>query len=240
MRSSGWRRNEEDAAGERLGGFIDGSVVATGLGPEEVAPFLVYALFEQGMAHLTHRLLFHAAVVAKDGRALLLPAASGSGKSTLAAALAVSGWTYLSDELAVIDPRTLRVESFPLPVGLKDKSMAPLRPLIPNVAALPRHVRADGTGVRYFRPPRVATEAGLPVAALVFPRFRPKADAQCTPLPPLEALRRLAATGSSARALGRDDIQAMLKLAQRPSFSLGFGDLGTAVEALENLAKGSC
>jgi len=50
----------------------------------------------------------HAGVLYRDGRALLLPAPSGSGKSTLVAALVQRGWTYGSDEGALMVPATWR------------------------------------------------------------------------------------------------------------------------------------
>ena len=226
---------EGSSHGPAFCGYENGIAVQDGLGANGVIPFLIYALFDKGMAALAHRLLFHAAVVAKDGRALLLPARSGSGKSTLAAALCAAGWTYLSDELAVVDPATLQVEPFALPLGLKDKSVTPLAPFIPEVAELPRHIRSDGVGVRYLPPPRVAKEA-LPVQALIFPRFSPGSEPRLASLDPLQALEGLAETGSSSRPLAAEDIRAMLALARRPAYTLAFDDLPTAVRRLASIA----
>jgi len=53
-------------------------------------------------------LALHAGVLYRDGSALLLPAPSGSGKSTLVAALVQRGWTYGSDEGALMVPATWR------------------------------------------------------------------------------------------------------------------------------------
>ncbi len=46
----------------------------------------------------------HAAVLARDGRALLAFGATGSGKSTLALAGARHGWDVLSDDIALVAP----------------------------------------------------------------------------------------------------------------------------------------
>jgi len=213
--------------------YADGNCIAENLAPDAVIPFLVYALFHHGLAGLDRYLLFHAAVLARRGQALLLAAPSGSGKSTLAAVLAASGWTYLSDELAVVDPETLGVAPFALPIGLKDKSMAALADFIPDVADHPRHIRGDGTGVRYLAPPAAPQGTHLPVAALVFPRYTAGAAAAVTALKPLEALRSLADTGSSARPLAAQDVDAMLRLASLPSYRLAFSDLKTALEGIE-------
>ena len=47
-------------------------------------------------------LLVHAAVLERDGRAVVMPGPSGVGKSTLCAALVARGWRLLSDEVAMI------------------------------------------------------------------------------------------------------------------------------------------
>ena len=215
--------------------YENGITSEGGLARNQVVPFLIYKLFEHRMAGLNHRLLFHAAVVARDGQAMLLPAQSGSGKSTLSAALAASGWTYLSDELALVDPAALCVEPFALPIGLKDKSMAALAPFIPDVINLARHIRIDDIGVRYLAAPKVLTNDCLPIKALVYPRYSNNASTQLTELPPLDSLAVLATTGSSARPLISSDVQAMLKMASLPSSRLEFSDLSQAVHLLNDL-----
>ncbi len=67
------------------------------------------AMLEWGMnwcvwLNLSHWLIFHAAMLERNGGGLILAADSGVGKSTLAAGLAFSGWRLLSDELTLIDP----------------------------------------------------------------------------------------------------------------------------------------
>ena len=213
--------------------FENGIRAEDGRAQNEVVPWLIYKLFDHGLAGLNHRLLFHAAVVARDGRALLLPAVSGSGKSTLAAALAASGWVYLSDELAVVDPQTLSVEPFTLPIGLKDKSMAVLKAYMPEVEDLPRHIRNDGIGLRYFTPPGAAAKGSLPIQALIFPRHSSADATKMTVLRPLESLAQLALTGSSARPLVSKDVAAILQLASLPGYRLVFSDLKAALEQLD-------
>jgi HprK-related kinase A len=56
-----------------------------------------FALLEWGLnwcvaGHAHHYLMLHAAVLERNGRALVLPGDPGAGKSTLTAALMLSGW----------------------------------------------------------------------------------------------------------------------------------------------------
>lgn len=89
------------------------------------ASCLLFALQQDivvGIQRLRHDLLFvHAAVVQCDGRAFLLAAPSGSGKSTLCWALLHHGFRLMSDELAPVEPQTLRIKPFPLAVTLKSR-----------------------------------------------------------------------------------------------------------------------
>src|SRR5689334_5746793 len=62
----------------------------------------------------------HAAVLAFRDHAIALVAPSGFGKSTTTWALLHHGFKYLSDEIAPIDPRTLRVLPFPRALCLKN------------------------------------------------------------------------------------------------------------------------
>jgi hypothetical protein len=62
----------------------------------------------------------HAGVVARDGRALVIPGHSFSGKTTLVAALVSTGATYCSDEYAVLD-RNGRVHPYARRLSFRDQ-----------------------------------------------------------------------------------------------------------------------
>jgi HprK-related kinase A len=99
-------------------------------------------------------LIIHAAAVEKNGLVAILPAPPGSGKSTLAAALALSGWRLLSDELTLIDRKTGLIQPLPRPVSLKNQSIDIIRQFDPEVFInRASHDTAKGT-VAHMRPPR--------------------------------------------------------------------------------------
>ncbi len=86
------------------------------------------ALFEWSLNwcvgdHAHRWVAVHAAVVERNGRAIILSGVSGAGKSTLCAALVLAGWRLLSDEFALIDPHTGLLSPLPRPVSLKNASI---------------------------------------------------------------------------------------------------------------------
>ncbi len=220
--SSGWMLTGPD---ESVGGLAE----------EEVLPWMLTMLFAELCKRQPHQLLLHAATLCRDGRLLLLPGESAFGKSTLAAALATHGWKLYSDELAPLNPETLTVAPFLLPAGIKSRSLSALQSYYPDLTAQAACRRADGQLVRYLATSQISLAAPdanpAPVAALIFPRYRPDAVTCLTRLTPLQALERLAQTGSSERPLRSIDVEALLALAgQRPCWSLDYCNLEEAIK----------
>ena len=97
---------------------------------------LLHGVVKLLMAARSDLLWIHGGVAAHDGRALLLAATTGQGKSTVIAELLRCGWTYLSDEVAPIDPVTCRVFPFPVTPHMRVGHQANLRPA--EVQQLPK------------------------------------------------------------------------------------------------------
>ncbi|MCU0811061.1 MAG: HprK-related kinase A [Thiobacillaceae bacterium] len=115
-------------------------------------PMLEWGLNWCVSTHAHQYLMIHAAVVERNGRAAILPAPSGSGKSTLVAALMLSGWRLLSDELALIDRKTGWVHAMPRPICLKNESIPLIKAFSPDAFfSRALHDSAKGT-VAYLRP----------------------------------------------------------------------------------------
>lgn len=139
-----------------------------------------HALMEWAMnwcisAHAHQFLILHAAVLERGGAALVMPAPPGSGKSTLCAALALSGWRLLSDELALVEPASGRIWPLCRPVSLKNRSIDVIRALAPDAVfgrvaegtakGSVAHLRVNGADVA-----RMDEPAGA--GWVVFPRYQ--------------------------------------------------------------------
>ena len=77
-------------------------------------------------------LALHAAVLERDGHAVIMPAPPGSGKSTLCAGLASRGWRLLSDELTLISPVDGLIAPLGRPISLKNHSLDVIRKFAPG------------------------------------------------------------------------------------------------------------
>ena len=131
----------------------------------------------------------HAAAVARNGNALLLPGSTGAGKTTLAVALASDGFQLLADDMVFLDGSGRTVHGFPDELDLSEETVRAF-PHLKTMTSL-----EQGWPKRRLPPSRAfpVIEKAPAVSALVFPRVSPDADPQLSTLAPGEALQRLVA-----------------------------------------------
>lgn len=187
-------------------------------------------------------LVLHAAVLERNGRALVMPAPSGSGKSTLCAALLFHGWRLLSDELALIDPTTGQLQPMPRAVSLKNASIEVMQAFAGPALQFGSVVHDTVKGrVGHFAPPRASVlrgdEAVLP-AWVVFPRFVAGSPAQMTPLSRGQTLMRLIENAFNYNVHGAAGFQALADLVQASHCAqYHYSDLAQAMRDFERLAE---
>ncbi len=163
---------------------------------DDHAPFLPYprhmavAVLEWGLNWCIHSfafqyLVFHAAVIEKDGRAAVMPGLPGAGKSTLAAALVNRGWRLISDEFAVIRHDDGRLMPLARPVSLKNRSIEVIGAFAPDAVIGPVSAETHKGNVAHMRPPadsvRRMDEPALP-AWVIFPRYEAGAATRLAPV----------------------------------------------------------
>lgn len=123
----------------------------------------------------------HAGCSALRDGAVILPGSWGRGKSTLVQQLCKNGWSFLSDDVAPIDPRTGMAIPFPGTPQIRERSERVL--LRDEIGSLSKSaVPID--------PQRVGVGA-VPVSGIVFPHFTPGAETRFEVVPPAQAVGEL-------------------------------------------------
>ena len=191
-------------------------------------------------AQAHHQVMIHAAVLERDGRAVVLPGTPGAGKSTLCAGLAHRGWRLLSDEFALLRPADGLLVPWPRPISLKNVSIDVIRAFAPD-ARLGRSIPDTTKGtVALLRPPpesrRRMRETAVP-AWLVFPGYRAGEPARFTPMPRARAFHRLAQMSFNYDMLGAAGFDTLRRMVDGcDTFEFIYGELEDAVKLFEDLA----
>jgi HprK-related kinase A len=185
-------------------------------------------------------LILHAAVVERNGFALVLPAPPGSGKSTLCTGLVFRGWRLLSDELALIRPETGEIVPLARPISLKNESINVIRRFAPDaVMGQPCEGSTKGTIVLVKPPTASIDRIDLPALPrwIVFPRYQAGASLQFTPRAKGAAFIELGTNAMNYNVLGELGFDAMGDLIARSDVAdFVYSDLEEAVGFFSHLA----
>lgn len=205
-----------------------------------------YALLEWGLnwciaGHAHHYLLLHAAVLERNGHAIVMPADPGAGKSTLTAALALHGYRLLSDELALIDRDTGQLVPLARPVNLKNDSIDIVRKLSSDaVLGEPARDTHKGT-VAHLRPPAASVQAAdrqARPAFVVFPRWQADAPATLTPRARSDAFMHAAHHAFNYELLGSTGFDLMADLIDRSEcHDFRYSRLSEALAVFDGLTR---
>lgn len=186
-------------------------------------------------------LMLHAAVAARHGLALLLPAPSGSGKSTLVAGLISAGFDYLSDEVAAINPSAGTLSPFARSVALKAGGRAALRAAFPSAELRASGRRFERERVWFLRPP-TETIPPEPLRArwVVLPRYVSRQPSRLRPIPRSEALSLFLRQSFNVGDYGGAGVSRLVDLLRGADcLSLEGGDLLGAIGLLRQLTDGA-
>lgn len=207
-----------------------------------------YPMLEWGLnwciaSHSHQFLIIHAAVVEKNGMAVIMPAPPGSGKSTLCAGLVSRGWRLLSDELTLINLQTGLIQAMSRPINLKNKSIDVIRHFQPDaVMTKPVADTKKGT-VALLRPPtesvRRVSEPARP-AWIVFPKYQPNAPATFSPYSKAHTCLRVANESFNYDIHGQNGFAAVTRLVDGcKCYEFAYGELEDAVREFSQLVETS-
>ncbi len=149
-----------------------------------------FAMFEWGLNwcianHAHQYLIVHAAVVEKEGRAIIFPGSPGSGKSTLCAGLVSQGWRLLSDEMALLSLEDGLITPVPRPVSLKNQSIDIVKSLSDQIYVGESVYDTSKGTVAHMKVPSQDIEMSVERAtahAVVFPKYQAGSKTLLTPL----------------------------------------------------------
>ena len=185
-------------------------------------------------------LIFHAATVERDGKAVIMPAPSGSGKSTLCAALIHRGWRLISDELALISLVDQTVVPLARPVSLKNSSISIIQSYAPE--AVMSNVTLDtvkGAVAHMKVPDGHVMNMSMPAkpAWIIFPKYVAGAAPQLGPVSRAQTLVELSRNSFNYALHGKTGFDTLAKLLETcDCFTFEYSQLDDAVEAFDNLA----
>lgn len=177
-------------------------------------------------------LMLHAAVVARDAGALILPGVPGAGKSTLTAYLMHRGWRLFSDEFTLLEPDSLALRPFPRLIPLKNESIDVIAREVPEARFGPRIPNTRKGLVSHLRPGAdhlARMHEGARPRLVVFPRFAAGAATELVAMPPAEAFAELTNNAFNYVLLGSRGFELVADLVDATRvYRLRYSDLADA------------
>lgn len=204
-------------------------------------PLLEWGLNWCVYSHYHEALVLHAAVLEKDGRALILPGEPGAGKSTLSALLCRhKGWRLLSDELTLIDLSSGLIQPNPRPISLKNESIEVVRsaggePFFSTIAQ--DTIKGDVALLRASDEAQQRFNDGAKPHRVIFPNFNRSHSNSFQKVGKAEAFIRLVNQSFNYHILGLSGFESLKSMVDSVQcFELKYsGDVDFVADQLESI-----
>ena len=206
-------------------------------------PLLEWAMNWCISTHAHHYLTLHAAVIERNGFAVIMPAPPGSGKSTLCAGLVNRGWRLLSDELALISLADGLIAPLGRPISLKNQSLEVIREFVPG--ALLNKVTHDTSkgSVSHMKVPAGHVERIQDRARprwVIFPKYVPESSAELTPRSKANSMLELGRNSFNYTVLGLTGFEILADvISASDCYDFRYSQLDEAVSVFDQLAARS-
>lgn len=221
--------------------YVDGKTPFRPLPSVQSYPFFEWGLNWCIANHSNHLFILHAAVVEKNGHAIVFPATPGSGKSTLCAGLVSRGWRLLSDEMAVIDPVTMALIPLVRPISLKNESISVIKSFAPDFEFGSIIDDTSKGTVTHVKPPANSIERYSEKSWprwIVFPKYESLADTVLKPTSKARSVMRVAENSFNYNTLGEKGFFLACNLVDIcDCYEFKYSDLADAVRLFDELSS---
>ena len=195
--------------------LLDGAESFFPLPAVQSAPMLEWGLNWCVASRALGYLVMHAAVLARAGKAVMLPGFPGAGKSTLCASLCyLANWQLLTDELAILDPATGLMQPHPRPISLKNASVD-LVSAFPGARLGPIYCDTRKGNISHAACPSASIFSAKQTAQVewvVFPRFEASSEPSCEQISRAEAFALIAEQSFNKDRMGEVGFNALCKM----------------------------
>jgi hypothetical protein len=130
--------------------FVDGKKKYRTNSRPELFSHLEWIVTCNTLSHLQEFFQIHAGAVVKGRKVILLPAGHGSGKTTLTLSLTRNHYRCLSDDIVLIDPKSLMVIPFPRSFLIKEGAIKKL--IRSNLTDKRNGYYCRSDGILYYNP----------------------------------------------------------------------------------------
>jgi len=191
-----------------------------------------------GYAH--HYLTLHAAVLERNGRAVMLPGEPGAGKSTLTAALSLSGWRLLTDETALVDLQTGELWPMARPISLKNTSIDIIQAFSSEAVFSDKALDTHKGTVAHLKPRQetvLRMHEPCRIGWVIFPRWQAESAARLTRRPRADTFVFAAENSFNYSVLGETGFRTLEGVIREAEcFDFRYGQLEHALALFESLA----
>jgi HprK-related kinase A len=206
--------------------------------PRSVLPFVEWTMNACVAKFLPDYLQIHAATVSRDGCGVIFAGSPGQGKSTLAAGLLARGWSYFSDEFALIHRYTHELHAYPKALCIKAGSFESVLDIgLP--LDLNNVLHKGGKGLVSLIDPLAirpdAVSQPCHVAMIVFPQYEPGSQPTIEPMSRAQAVFELVQLSFNFTKFRNKGLDLLAGIARRAiCVRLRSSDLATTCALLES------
>ncbi|MDO8263482.1 MAG: HprK-related kinase A [Gallionella sp.] len=221
--------------------IYDGAHPFAALPIDHAFPLLEWAMNWCISTQAHHYLTLHAAVIEREGCAVIMPAPPGSGKSTLCAGLVNRGWRLLSDELTLISLEDGLIAPLGRPISLKNQSLEVIRKFVPGaVLNQVTHDTSKGS-VSHMKAPAAHVKRIEDRARprwVIFPKYVPDTRAELTPRSKANSMLELGRNSFNYTVLGLTGFELLADvIAASDCYDFRYSQLDEAVSVFDRLAE---